>query len=95
MLGPVASGSAVLADGEVVKEVRAQQQDLIGIEMEIYGLYAAAHVLSSPQPKFFAAKGVCDFAEPDKDDSHQRYAAYASANVVRLLIERYGDRILE
>jgi nucleoside phosphorylase len=76
VLGPVASGSSVLADGEVVKEIRAQHQDLIGIEMEISGLYAAAHAASAPQPKFFAARGVCDFADPDKDNTHQRYAAY-------------------
>ena len=95
MLGPIASGSAVLADGEVVKEIRAQHQELIGIEMEIYGMYAAAHAASAPQPKFFAAKGVCDFADPDKEDDNQRYAAYASANVVRLLLERYGQRLLE
>jgi len=95
MIGPVASGSAVLADGDVVQEIKAQHQELIGIEMEIYGLYAAAHAASAPQPKFFAVKGVCDFADPDKGDDHQRYAAYASANVARLLIERYGNRILE
>lgn len=94
-LGPVASGSAVLADGEVVKEIRAQHQELIGIEMEIYGLYAAAHAASSPQPKFMAVKGVCDFADPDKEDAHQKYAAYASANIFRLLIERFGSRIIE
>ncbi len=95
MLGPVASGSAVLADGNVVQEIKAQHQELIGIEMEIYGLYAAAYAASAPQPKVFAVKGVCDFADPDKGDDHQRYAAYASANVARLLIEKYGNRILD
>ncbi len=94
-LGPVASGSAVLADGVVVKEIQAQHQELIGIEMEIYGLYAAAHAASSPQPRFMAVKGVCDFADPDKEDAHQKYAAYASANVFRLLIEKFGCRIIE
>lgn len=93
-LGPVASGSAVLADGEVVKEIRTQHQELIGIEMEIYGLYAAAYAASSPQPAFFALKGVCDFADPDKEDAYQKYAAYTSANVMRLLLEKYGDRII-
>jgi nucleoside phosphorylase/CheY-like chemotaxis protein len=93
-LGPIASGSAVLADGEVVKEIRTQHQELIGIEMEIYGLYAAAYAASSPQPAFFALKGVCDFADPDKEDRYQQYAAYTSASVMRLLLERYGDRII-
>ena len=93
-VGPVASGSAVLADGDVIKEIRNQHQELIGVEMEIYGLFAAAHSVSSPQPQCFALKGVCDFADPDKEDGHQRFAAYASAQVLRLLIERFGDRLV-
>lgn len=93
-VGPVASGSAVLADGDVIKEIRYQHQELIGVEMEIYGLFAAANSASKPQPQCFALKGVCDFADPDKEDGHQRFAAYASAQVLRLLIERYGDRLV-
>lgn len=92
--GPVASGSAVLADGEVIKEIRAQHGELIGVEMEIYGLYAAAQMASNPQPLCFALKGVCDFADPDKADDAQQFAAYASARVLQLLIERYGTRLI-
>ncbi|MBZ9881959.1 hypothetical protein LB535_06300 [Mesorhizobium sp. CA10] len=93
-VGPVASGSAVLADGNVIKEIRAQHQELIGVEMEIYGMFAAVHAATRPQPLCFALKGVCDFADPDKEDGHQRFAAYASAQVLGLLIERYGDRLV-
>ena len=92
--GPVASGSAVLADGEVIKEIRAQHGELIGVEMEIYGLYAAAQMASNPQPLCFALKGVCDFADPDKADDAQQFAAYASAGVLRLLIEGFGNRLI-
>ncbi len=95
VIGPLASGSAVLADGEVVKEIQAQHRELRGIEMEVYGMYAASSVACKPQPKTFALKAVCDFADPDKDDSHQRYAAFTSANVLRLLMERFGPRLLD
>jgi len=61
--------------------------------MEIYGLYAAAHGASYPQPTFLALKGVCDFADPEKADGYQEYAAYSSAQVLRLLLERYVDRL--
>lgn len=88
-LGPVASGSAVLADGRIIQGIKDQQRDLIGVEMEIYGVYAAA-LTSSPAPKYFALKGVCDFADTDKDDEAQRYAAYASARVLQKLFEEYG-----
>jgi len=94
-IGPVASGSAVLADGEVINEIKVQHRELIGVEMEVYGMYAAAYGASQPQPRPFAVKGVCDFADPDKDGSAQRYAAYASANVLRLLMERFGPRLLD
>jgi nucleoside phosphorylase/CheY-like chemotaxis protein len=89
-IGPVACGSSVLADGDIIKEIQAQQQrDLFGVEMEIYGLYAAAYA-SSPAVRFFALKGVCDHADPDKDDEAQRYAAYASARVLQRLLEQHG-----
>jgi nucleoside phosphorylase/CheY-like chemotaxis protein len=94
VVGPGASGSAVLADGEVVSEIKEQHRELCAIEMEAYGLYAAAHAASPPQPLTFALKGVCDFADPDKDDQFQAFAAYASAAVLRLLFERFGERLV-
>jgi nucleoside phosphorylase len=94
IVGPVASGSAVLADGEVIQEIKAQHRELIGVEMEAYGLYAAAEAASTPKPKAFALKAVCDFADPDKVDGTQKYASFASANVLRLLMEKFGSRLL-
>lgn len=93
-IGPVASGSAVLADGEVVEEIKKQHRNLIGVEMEIYGLFAAVDGSSLPKPKMFALKSVCDFADPDKSDNNQVFAAYTSAQTVRLLLERFGDRLV-
>jgi nucleoside phosphorylase len=95
LIGPVASGSAVLADGEVIQQIKEQQRDLLGVEMEVYGLYAAAHAASAPQPKAFALKSVCDFADPDKNDGAQRFAAFASAQVLDLLMQRFGTRLLK
>jgi nucleoside phosphorylase len=95
VIGPVASGSAVLADGEVINEIKIQHRGLVGVEMEIYGMYAAAHRASKPQPQPFALKAVCDFADSGKDDDYQQYAAYTSANVLRLLMERFGSRLLD
>lgn len=93
VVAPVASGSAVIADGTTIESIKSQHRELSGVEMEIYGMYAAAASASHPQPKAFALKGVCDFANSDKNDQFQRYAAYASANVLRLLMERFGDRL--
>ena len=83
-VGPMASGSQVLADSECIKEILLQQRKLIGVEMEIYGLYAAADEARSPQPNCFALKSVCDFADDEKSDDYQRYAAYTSAKVLEM-----------
>lgn len=93
-LGPIASGSAVLADGRTIKEVKNQHRELIGVEMEIYGLYEASSEAADPKPKAFALKSVCDYAGPEKDDSEQRYAAYTSARVLHLLMDRFAERLL-
>ena len=93
-IGPVASGSAVLADGQVINEIKTQHRELIGVEMEIYGLYAAASAASLPKPKTFAIKSVCDFADRHKADNVQRYAAYTSARVLHLLMEEHGHRLV-
>jgi nucleoside phosphorylase len=90
-VGPIASGAAVMADGKVIDEVREfQNRDLLGLEMEIYGMYAAAQQASSPHPKFLALKGVCDFADPDKHDGAQRFGAFASAQVLSKYVERFA-----
>ncbi|WP_420725615.1 hypothetical protein [Hwanghaeella sp. LZ110] len=94
-IGPVASGTAVLADGDIIKQTKDQQhQELIGVEMEIYGLFAAVKAACSPQPEVFALKGVCDFADQDKADECQSFAAFASARVLQLLMEKYGNRLV-
>lgn len=90
-VGPIASGAAVMADGNVIDEVREfQNRDLLGLEMEIYGMYAASQQASSPQPKYLALKGVCDFADPDKHDGAQRFAAFASAQILSNFVERFA-----
>lgn len=93
-IGPVASGAAVMADGQIIEQVRQfQNRDLIGLEMEIYGVYAAAQQASFPQPKFLAIKGICDFADTGKHDGAQRFAAFASAQVLKRYVERYASDI--
>ncbi len=88
LIGPVATGSAVLSDVDVVTQIKEQQRKLVGIEMEVYGLYAAASGASFPRPTAFALKSVSDFADDGKDDTYQTYAAYTSAQALRHFVER-------
>jgi len=87
--GPVASGSAVLADAALTAQIRLQQRKLLGVEMELYGLYLAARQAGRPRPLVIGMKAVCDFADVDKHDGEQPYAAYVSASAMGAFFERY------
>jgi len=88
--GPVGCGSAVLADYSIVEDIiETQQRTLLGIEMEIYGVYSAAYSAPEPKPIFFAVKSVCDHADNQKNDTYQKYAAYTSARVVQEFFEKF------
>jgi nucleoside phosphorylase/CheY-like chemotaxis protein len=77
--GPIASGASVVADRQIVESILALDRKLIGVEMEIYGVFMAARVSTVPRPKVLAAKSLCDFGDNLKDDEHQRFAAHTSA----------------
>ena len=91
-VGPVASGSAVLADDKVVSRIREQHRQLLGVEMEIYGVYAAAKYATNPETAVFGIKSVVDFADENKSDEYQRYAAHVSANVLEKYCSLYLGR---
>ena len=95
IIGPVASGSAVIADGAIVAEIAKQNRNTCGIEMECYGMFDAVSGATAPRPLVFALKAVCDYADPHKNDKYQRYAAYVSARVTRSLFEKFGDRLID
>lgn len=79
VLGPVASGAAVVQDGSLVATVKDHARKLIGIEMETYGAFFAAQNCCKPRPSALAIKSVVDFAGAKKDDSVHEYAAFTSA----------------
>ena len=57
LIGPVVSGASVVTDPEIVKDVlENQDRQVLGIEMEIYGMYYAANWGINPRPKFVALK---------------------------------------
>lgn len=93
-IGPVASGAAVIADGGIVATVQDQQRKVIGLEMEVYGLFAAAAAACVPRPSVFAIKSVSDFADEGKNDSYRKYAAYTSAAALQAFCESYMQDIL-
>jgi len=81
-IGHIASGAAVIANKSVIEGIKEHSRKLIGVEMEAYGLFYAAHNASNPKPKPLVIKSVCDFADEKKNDDIQDYAAYTSAQVL-------------
>lgn len=92
-LGPMASGSAVLADSAIVKQIQQQERNLLGVEMEIYGMYAAASSAGFPRPTAIAMKAVCDYGDKGKNDDHQRYAMFTSAQAVKAFLSNFLTEI--
>ena len=78
-VGPLSSGSGVVQDETIVENVKSHSRNLVGIDMETYGVYYAAENAPQPRPTPVSIKGVSDFADSQKSDEHQAYAAYVSA----------------
>jgi nucleoside phosphorylase len=85
-VGPLLSGAAVVQDPNLVKRVQGNQRKVVGIDMETYGLFYAAHHCASPQPRVFSFKSVSDYADEAKDDSSQKYASYTSAAFLKKFV---------
>lgn len=83
LIGPFASGAAVLSDSDVTEGVKLQQRKLLAIDMEAYGILAAANEAPLPQPSGFVLKSVVDFADREKSDARQSYAAYTSVMALK------------
>ena len=94
--GPLASGTAVVANKTVLKkQVITSFDDTEGVEMEGYGVaYAASHAIE-PRPHVIIAKSICDFANERKDDRFQKFAAYTSCGFVKELLENVLDYTAE
>lgn len=94
VVGPMASGSSVLADARVADRIKKNQhKNVAGLDMETYGVFAAA-AACDPKIRVLSLKSVCDNGDMKKNDRHQAYAAQVSAETVMRFLELYaGDLI--
>lgn len=94
IIAPSATGPAVIADSEVFKQIKElSHRDVKGLEMEAYGVYAAARMAANPKPLFVSMKSVCDYGDFLKDDKYQKYAAYTSAAAAVEFIKQYFSAV--
>ena len=89
-IGPMACGSAVVANREILnKSVHSQFPHTVGLDMESYAVMYAAKNAAQPQPYALVIKGVSDYADGEKSDDYQKFAAYTSAEFAKLLYEKF------
>ncbi len=97
-VAPFASGSAVVANGEVFGEIKDQQRRVRGLDMEVFGVAKAVHYDS--RVKFLAVKSVSDFGAGDKDstinpnDIYREFCCAMSAGFIKGLIQKISYQSL-
>ncbi|MBU8879231.1 hypothetical protein BGM26_09575 [Bacillus sp. FJAT-29790] len=85
-IGPMSSGNAVIANDKILKGLIRNERKLLGVDMEIYGLYRACYLSKHPVPKFIAFKIVSDFADNNKNDDYHQYCKYMNGQIINYLI---------
>lgn len=88
-VGPIVSGSSVVADTSLHEVFKKQHRKLIAVDMECYGVYFSSAMASEPPPKVLCVKSVSDLANQRKGDDYQRFCSYLSAKVLYATLERH------
>ena len=70
----IASGEKVIADKNSAIELTKLDAKIAAIEMESFGVAVAA-AKSEQRPRFIALRGICDYADAQKNDEWHEYAA--------------------
>jgi nucleoside phosphorylase len=85
-IAPMASGSAVRADNPF-EEIRVPVRGTRAVEMEGAAFYRTLKDFESIQ--YLLVKGVCDYADKEKDDSYHDYAGKISALYLLAFLREY------
>lgn len=86
--GYMASGDSVIQNSAVIDQmIKNHLRQTDGLDMEAYGVYYAAQQAIAPKPIPICMKAISDFANKEKSDEHQAYAAYTSAQFAKFFIQ--------
>ncbi len=86
-IAPMASGSAVRRD-DPFKEVQIPVRGTVAIDMEGAAFYRIVEDFVGTRS--LLVKGVCDYADSDKDDTYHQYASSVSALYALCFIREYA-----
>lgn len=87
-IGPMASGSAVIADESRLEHIRLQHRKLVALDMESFGVFYAAHETNGRLEHFGSIKTVVDLADNKKGDLLHKYGSRTAALVCVDILER-------
>jgi len=87
-VGVFTSGSAVIADQNLMSQIEQHHRKVNALDMEVYGIQRAAE-LSPLKPDCICAKVVVDLGDKRKGDGIHPYGSYVSAKFLLLAIEDY------
>ena len=90
--GPLACGTSVMANEFVVNlTVRSLNPTTVGLDMESYSVFLAASKALEPRLKALVVKSICDYANAEKDDQYQMFAAFTTSRFVEYLLTQELD----
>lgn len=85
--GDMATGDSVIQNSKIIDlMIKKFLRQADGIDMEAYGMYYASQQSINPKPIPICMKSISDFANKDKSDEHQEYAAFISAQFVKIFV---------
>jgi nucleoside phosphorylase len=88
--GLAASGSAVIANSDILKKIREPNDRIVAIDMESYGFYKACISTPFARPEMLCIKTIADFCDGEKHDRLHSSSCYSSAKVTEdLLLNRW------
>lgn len=87
-LGPIASGSAVVAEASVIARIQGLNEAFLGVDMEAYGFLYAATRTPVRKPECLHIKAVSDHADRAKNDQDQVACSYLSAKIAEDIVRR-------
>ncbi|PWE16077.1 phosphorylase family protein [Alcaligenes faecalis] len=92
VIGPMVTGSSVVASTDIQTLFREQHRKMIGVDMECYGVYYAAELHGGAPVKAICIKSVSDLADRAKGDDFQAYCSHMSAMIALETLKGYFRR---
>ncbi len=87
VVGPLGTGSSLVRSADIWERLRKTERLVVGLDMEASAVGMVAHVQDVPY--MIVAKGVMDYAEPERNYGFRAFAARAAAEVLIGFLRRH------